>query len=148
MPRQPRSILPAEGIYHVTARGVDRCAIVRDDEDRASFVRDLLLVAWRFRWIGHAYCLMDNHYHAIVETSLERLSRGMHRLNGVYAQQFNERHGRVGHLFQGRFDSKVIRDDTHLASACDYTWNNPVRIGRCDDAAQWRWSGRFPAGNR
>jgi hypothetical protein len=70
---------------------------------------------------------MDNHYYAIVETALERLSAGCPRLNGLHAQHFNERHGRVGHLFQGRFDARVLRDDEHLARACAYVWNNPVR---------------------
>ena len=142
MARLPRSALPAEGIYHVTARGVDRCAICRDDEDRDGFVRLLRRVARRWRWIVHAYCLMDNHYHVIVETTREHLSAGFHRLNGTHAQRFNERHGRAGHLFQGRFDTRVLRDEKHLAAAVAYTWSNPVRARLCDAAQQWPWAGR------
>jgi putative transposase len=135
--------LPPYGIYHVTSRGVDRCAIYRDDEDRADFMRLLRDVASRWHWIGHAYCLMGNHYHAIVETHLERLSAGLHRLNGSHAQRFNERHGRGGHLFQGRFHARVLRDDEHLADVCHYTWNNPVRAGLCETGHEWPWSGRL-----
>ena len=86
---------------------------------------------------------MDNHYHVIVETSRERLSSGFHRVNGVHAQRFNDRHGRVGHLFQERFHARVLRDDEHLEAACAYTWNNPVRARLCGDASQWPWNGRF-----
>ena len=143
MARQPRSVLPAHGIYHVTARGVNRCAIFADDDDRAAFVRLLRSVGARWGWVGHAYCLMGNHYHVIVETALERLSAGCHRLNGTHAQRFNERHGRVGHLFQSRFHARVLRDDEHLARACAYLWNNPVRASLCGIADDWPWSGRF-----
>jgi len=143
MARLPRSALPPQGVYHVTARGVDRCAIYRDDDDRAAFVALLGLVARRRKWVVHVYCLMGNHYHLIVETTLERLSAGLHRLNGTHAQQFNERYGRVGHLFQGRFDSRVIRDDEHLAGAIEYTRNNPVRARLVETADQWPWSGRI-----
>jgi REP element-mobilizing transposase RayT len=143
MARLPRSALPAHGIYHVTARGVDRCAIVRDDLDRTRFVALLRAVAAREGLVVHAYCLMNNHFHAIVESSLEQLSRALQRVNGVYAQRFNRRHARTGHLFQERFHSKLVRDEAHLADACAYTWDNPVRAGLCDAAAQWPWNGRI-----
>jgi len=80
MARMPRSALPERGIYHVTARGVDRCAIVRDDVDRAGFVGLLRSAARRERIAVHAFCLMDNHFHAIFEGSLGQLSRVLHRL--------------------------------------------------------------------
>jgi putative transposase len=142
MARLPRSALSESGIYHVTARGVDGCAIVRDDVDRHMFVKLLRANARRERLVIHAYCLMDNHFHAVVETTLDRLSRSLQRLNGTHAQRFNRRHGRIGHLFQSRFHARVIRDDEHLADACAYTWNNPVRAGLCDTARQWPWNGR------
>ena len=84
----------------------------------------------------------EKNGHAIVESSLGQLSRALHRLNGIHAQRFNERHARTGHLFESRFHAKVIRDDAHLAAACLYTWANPVRAGLCDAAEQWPWSGR------
>lgn len=84
---------------------------------------------------------MGNHYHLVIETELASLSAGLHRLNGIYAQAFNERHNRVGHLFQGRFDSREIGDDEYLGNAVDYVWNNPVRTGACLEAHHWPWSG-------
>lgn len=143
MPRLPRAALPVSGIYHVTSRGVDRCAIFLDDDDRKAFVESIRTTGKRLRWKCHAYCLMGNHYHLIVETSLDRLSAGFHRVNGIYAQRFNKRHDRVGHLFQDRFHARVLRDDEHLGHACEYVWNNPVRVGLCDEAHEWPWGGRF-----
>ena len=86
---------------------------------------------------------MGNHYHALIEASRDSLSAGLHRLNGTHAQRFNKRHGRVGHLFQDRFHARVLRDDEHLAHACEYVWNNPVRAEICLEAHDWPWSGYF-----
>ena len=83
---------------------------------------------------------MPNHYHLVVETKHERLSRGMQRLNGLYAQHFNGRHNLVGHLFQGRFKAYVIDEDDHLSNAITYVMYNPVRAGLCEHAADWPWS--------
>jgi putative transposase len=140
MPRLPRYLLPVEGVYHVTARGVARCAISHDD-DRRFFLALLARAVRRADWTCHAFCLMPNHYHVVVETVLERLSRGLHRLNGDYAQAFNQRHGRSGHLFGDRFAAFAIRDDEHLRQACEYVLQNPVRAGLCERAADWRWGG-------
>ena len=90
-------------LYHVTSRGNDRKAIFRDDRDRELFLKTLAQVVERFHWICHAYCLMNNHYHLVIETPDGNLSMGMRHLNGVYTQNFNKKHGRVGHVFQGRF---------------------------------------------
>src|SRR6266508_439927 len=102
MARQARSVLPAYGVYHVTTRGVARQEIIRDNYDRdfwASLARSTIR---RYSWDCIAWILLDNHFHLLVETWLERLSNGMQRLNGRYAQAFNERHGRDGHLFGDR----------------------------------------------
>jgi REP element-mobilizing transposase RayT len=141
MARLPRSALPPAGVYHVTSRGVDGCAIVLDDDDRLAFVRRLTEVCRRFVWRCHVFCLMDTHYHVLVETTVGALSAGCHRLNGLHAQAFNERHRRTGHLFGDRFHARVVRDDLHLAAAVLYIRDNPVRAGACDDARDWRWSG-------
>jgi putative transposase len=143
MVRLPRSVLPSYGVFHVTARGVDRCPIYLDDDDHAFFDVILHLDGLRAGWKCHAYCAMPNHFHAIVEAELKRVSWGFHRINGTYAQRFNERYGRVGHLFQSRFHAKVIGDDDHLGNACEYVWSNPVRSGLCAEARDWPWSGRF-----
>jgi len=141
MARLPRNALPPEGIYHVTGRGVDGCAIVLDDDDRSRFVRLLRDVCRRFGWRCHAFCLMDTHYHVLAETALGALSVGCHRLNGLHAQRFNERHGRAGHLFGDRFHARALASDAHLLAASLYIRNNPVRAGICDLADDWRWSG-------
>jgi putative transposase len=137
--RVPRNELP-DGIFHVTTRGVDGLWIYRDAEDRRTFLDLLGSVVRHRRWYVHALCLMGNHYHVIVESTRDRLSLGMHRLNGVYALRFNKRHGRTGHLFGDRFSSHVIDSDEYLANACLYVVNNPVRAGVCAHARDWPWS--------
>ncbi len=89
-------------VYHVTSRGNVRDNIFFNDEDREMLLDVLVFVVDRFRWKCHAYCLMSNHYHLMIETPHANLSRGMRQLNGVYTQRFNRSHGHVGHLFQGR----------------------------------------------
>ncbi len=79
-------------LYHVTSRGNERKPIFKDNADRASFLSVLSQVNERFHWLCHAYCLMDNHYHLVIETPDGNLSKGMRQLNGVYTQAFNRRH--------------------------------------------------------
>jgi len=138
MARRLRSDLP-DGFFHVTARGVDGTAIVRDDEDRHGFLELLADAAGHYRWRCHAFCLMDNHYHVVLEATQEDLSNGMHRMNGVHAQRFNLRHGRRGHLFGDRFASWVIATEDHLFAACRYVLENPVRAGLCERPQDWPW---------
>jgi putative transposase len=137
-----RSDLPSPAVYHVTARGVNRCAIYADDDDLRFFTGLFRQTMLREGLDCHAFCLMPNHFHAIVEGAIESISRAVQRVNGVHAQRFNERHARSGHLFQGRFSSRVLRDDEHFAAACAYVWDNPVRAGLCAEAHLWPWGGR------
>lgn len=95
-------------LYHLTARGDGRKDIYLDDEDREQFLALLGAVYDRFNWVCFAYCLMSNHYHLVMETNL---SRGMRQLNGVYAQRFNARHARVGHMVQGRYKAILVERD-------------------------------------
>ncbi|MDQ3992544.1 MAG: transposase [Actinomycetota bacterium] len=142
MARLPRYLLPPEGVYHVTTRGVDGVAVYRDARDRLSFLELLADVVRRYQWDCYALCLMTTHYHLVVETTLARLSAGHQRLNGVYAQDhFNRRHARRGHLWGDRFWSEVVDSDEHLRAACAYVIANPVRAGLCAHPADWRWSG-------
>jgi REP-associated tyrosine transposase len=141
MPRLPRCQLPERAIFHVTSRGVDRAAISRDDDDRRLFLALLARVTRRTDWDCHAFCLMPNHHHLIVETHQDLLSVGLRYLNGRYAQAFNQRHGRTGHLFGDRFAAFVITDDEYLRAATEYVLQNPVRAGLCPRADDWRWSG-------
>jgi REP element-mobilizing transposase RayT len=140
MPRRPRNLLE-DGFFHVTARGVAGGALFVDETDRFDFVAQLRMTATGFLWVCHAYCLMTTHYHLLLETTQESLSRGMHRLNGLYAQGFNVRHQRKGHVFEERFSAYVIVDDSHLAAAKQYILDNPVRAGLCEYADDWPWSG-------
>ena len=99
-------------VYHVNSRGNARHKIYRDEEDREFFLATLAWVVERFGWFCHAYCLMDNHYHLLIETPEANLSRGMRQLNGVYTQRFNRKHRKVGHLFQGRYKMILVERDS------------------------------------
>ncbi|MFN2470411.1 MAG: transposase [Gaiellaceae bacterium] len=140
MARLLRSHLP-DGFFHVTARGVDGTLIVRTREDGLAFLRLLRSVVERFDWTLYAFCVMPNHYHLVLQTTREHLSRGCHRLNGIYAQAFNQRHERRGHLFGDRFWSGLIESDTHAFAASRYVVYNPVRAGLCTEAEDWPLTG-------
>jgi REP element-mobilizing transposase RayT len=140
MPRICRSELP-DGVFHVTTRGVFRLLVFNDDADRRLFLELLVLVVSRYGWECHAFCLMGTHYHVVVETTTDRLSAGMQYLNGTYAQLFNRRHDRDGHVFAARFASWVIRDDEHYERTLEYVLANPIRAGLVDDWTKWPWSG-------
>lgn len=127
-------------IYHVFARGNRREAIYLDDADRERFLELLGSVCDRFDWVVHAYCLMSNHYHLLLETRDANLSRGMRQLNGVHTQQFNRRHGRVGHLFQGRYGAILVQRGTYLLELTRYVVLNPVRARIAQTAGDWPWS--------
>jgi REP element-mobilizing transposase RayT len=131
-------LLP-DGVFHITSRGVARATIFRDSGDYVALRAQLRDVIRRFGWNVYAYCFMPNHYHLIVATDREHLSAGMHRLNGLYAQRFNRRHDRVGHVFQNRFAAYVIESDEHLFNAIRYLGENPVRAGLCEQRADWPW---------
>src|SRR5919204_381521 len=113
MARRRRRDLP-DGFFHVGARGAGQIRIYRDDDDRRFFLALLGYVVRRFGWTCHAFCLMGNHYHLVVETTCEQLSDGMRWLNGVYAQSFDGKYSRWGHLFGERFFSRSIDDEAHL----------------------------------
>ena len=138
--RLPRYVFP-DGTYHVGTRGVDGTPIFRSDDDRRFFLRLFADVVQRHDWLVHVFCLMTNHYHLVVEALRDELSAGCHRLNGVYAQTFNRRYRRKGHLFGDRFWSGLIEDDEELQDTCAYVLANPVRAGLCEQPADWPWSG-------
>jgi len=127
-------------VYHITSRGNALQDIYVDDADREAFLDVLTRVVERFHWLCHAYCLMGNHYHLLVETLEPTLSRGMRQLNGVYTQRFNRRHGRAGHLFGGRFKAILVEREAYLLELCRYVVLNPVRAGLVRAAKDWPWS--------
>ncbi len=124
----------------MTCRGNERREVFRDDSDRERFLGVLGRTVSLFRFRLHAYVLMGNHYHLLVETPEPTLSRGMRQLNGVYTQAFNRAHRRVGHLFQGRFKAILVEKEAHLLELCRYVVLNPVRAGIVRTARGWPWS--------
>ncbi len=127
-------------VYHVTSRGNARGDIFLDEGDRAAFLSILANTAERYNWLCHAYCLMGNHYHLLLETPDPSLSLGMRQLNGVYTQAFNRNHHRVGHVFQGRYKAIVVEKDSHLLQLCRYVVLNPVAAKMVVQPEQWGWS--------
>ena len=119
MSRPLRLQIPG-GIYHVTARGNARRPIFEDDDDCARFLIVLASTVARYRVLCHAYCLMGNHYHLLVQTPEPNLSLAMRQLNGVYTQRFNRRYGRCGHVLQGRFGAQLVDGDAYLREVCRY----------------------------
>ncbi len=127
-------------VWYVTGRGNERRDVFRDDADRELFLSILGQTAALFRWRIHAWVLMRNHYHLLVETPEPTLSRGMRQLGGLYTQAFNRRHRRAGHLFRGRFKSILVGKESHLLELARYLVLNPVRAGAATSARAWRWS--------
>ncbi len=127
-------------VYHVTSRGNARQDIVADDRDRSQWLSLLAHVVDRYGWLCHAYCLMDNHYHLVIETPKPNLSIGMRQLNGRYTQAYNRRHEQVGHVFQGRFTAILVEKDAHLLELCRYVVLNPVRAKIVSHPRLWVWS--------
>ncbi len=139
MPRRAREDA-AGTIHHVTTRGNNRTAIVRDDADRMAFLRRLRLTVERFELVLHAYCLMDNHVHLVLQRPSGTLGEPVRFLCGGYAHSFNRRHGRTGHLFEGPFDSRPIASESYLLTAVAYDVLNPVRAGICAHPVEYAWS--------
>ncbi len=158
MPRQVRRLSRSK-IYHVMIRGNEKINIFLDDEDRLKFLsiltrlaghsssesssrRECLLSGKKEEkkiWI-YAYCLMDNHVHLLINEGEDEISRVMKRINTSYAYYFNNKYGRVGHLFQDRFKSEAIEEDNYLLAAARYIHNNPVKAGISKQAGEYRWS--------
>lgn len=128
------------GLYHITSRGDRREDIFIDDADRRQWLTLLGEVCARYNWFCHAYCLMDNHFHIVVETVDSNLSAGMRQLNGVYTQWHNRTHDRVGHVFQGRFKAVMVQREGYLLELARYVVLNPVRAGMCNQPDDWPWS--------
>ncbi|HFD31362.1 MAG TPA: transposase [Gammaproteobacteria bacterium] len=127
-------------LYHVTSRGDRQEDIYLVDEDREAYLDVLNSVCERFNWVVHAYCLMSNHYHLLIETPDSNLSQGMRQLNGVYTQRFNRRHKRVGHVYQGRYKAILVQKENYLLELARYIVLNPVRAEMVRSAKDWPWS--------
>jgi putative transposase len=141
--RPLRVVFPG-ALYHLTSRGNNRGRVFLADADYGAFLAILERVVDRFGWICHSYCLLGNHYHLLVETPHPNLPLGMRQLNGVFAQQYNRCHGRVGHVFQARYKSALVERDPYLLNVVRYIAWNPVRARLCREPAHWQWSS-YPA---
>lgn len=124
----------------MTSRGNERRSVFWNDSDRKAFLDLLTQVNSRYHWLCHAYCLMDNHYHLVIETPDGNLSKGMRNLNGIYTQRFNKKYRRVGHLFQGRYKAILVDKDSYLLEVCRYVVLNPVRAKLVTRPEHWKWS--------
>ena len=139
MPRKLRE--EAQGaVHHVYARGNDRRRIFLDDVDRLGYLRILGETIVRTGWRCLGYCLMNNHVHLLIETPEPNLAVGMRRLHGGYAQLLNARHGRSGHVFQGRYGAVRVKDDSQLWTTVRYIAHNPLEAGLVGTADAWPWN--------
>ncbi|WP_263561852.1 transposase [Paucibacter sp. DJ1R-11] len=111
-----------------------------DDADRARLLTVVAQGLGRFDAVMLSYCLMSNHYHFVMQTRQGKLSLLMRHINGVYSQAYNRRHGKVGHVFQGRFKAILVDEDAYLLEVCRYVELNPVRAGMVAEPGAWPWS--------
>src|SRR5436190_8256332 len=125
---RPLRIVREGAWYHIAARGNERRAIFHDAHDRKRFLLWLQQSVAQYNWIIHAYVLMPNHYHLLVQTPQPNLSYAMQWLQTSYTVWFNRRHNRVGHLFQGRFKSVIVEPQNWSLQLSSYLHLNPVRV--------------------
>ena len=126
--------------YHVTARGNGGQALFTDVDDAQMFLDLLGREIGQQGWLCHSYCLVENHYHLLIETPVPNLGRGMGRLNMRYSQWFGRRHKQQGHLFQGRYKAILFEKERHLLQLARHVVSNPVRLHAVNRVEQWRWS--------
>ena len=139
MPRIAREI-EVDAPHHITLRGNNKQLIFSDHADYWMYIELLNKYSFKYELVLLVYCLMPNHVHFIaIPKNLDSLSRTFHSVNFTYAQYFNYRYGRVGHLWQGRYYSKTLSEN-HLINAARYIEQNPVRAGLCETAWNWEWS--------
>ena len=139
MARPLRLTFPG-AVYHVMSRGHERSPVFSDDKDRERLLRVIGDVAGEHGWLVHGYCVMDNHFHLLVETPRGDLPTGMRSINSRYAQGFNRTHRRRGHLFEGRYKAILVQKDTHLLELLRYVVLNPVRAKMARSPEAWPWS--------
>ena len=126
--------------YHVTSRGNERKAVFKSQRDREKFLAYLESATERYGAAIHAYCLMDNHYHLLIETPLGNLSKIMQHINGAYTMYFNTKRKRSGHLLQGRYEAILVDADEYAKELSRYIHLNPVRANLEPDPDAYEWS--------
>ena len=138
MPRRPRIDLP--GYHHIVNRGVNRANVFSDPDDKEKFLQILCKACRVYGVIVHDYCLMDNHYHILIENSQVNLSFFMRQLNSNYAVYFNKKTKRTGHLWQGRYSSWYIANDDYLYRTIRYIEYNPIEAGTAGGIAEYPYT--------
>lgn len=138
MPRRPRIEMP--GFYHVVNRGVEQRIVYKDDEDFQTFLEMLCTSCRLYDVQLHGYALMSNHYHLLIETQRENLSKFMKHLNASYAIWFNKKYKRSGHLWQGRFKSWYVTDEPYLYTLIGYIENNPLKAKVVRELGEYPYS--------
>jgi putative transposase len=126
--------------YHVTSRGNEKKDVFRSQKDREKFLSYLESATERYGAAVHAYCLMSNHYHLLVETPEGNLSQIMRHINGAYTNYFNTKRQRTGHLFQGRYKAILVEKDAYALELSRYIHLNPVKAGMVEMPGEYRWS--------
>ena len=126
--------------YHVTSRGNEQKDVFKSQKDRERFLSYLESAVLRYGAVIHAYCLMSNHYHLLVETPSGNLSQIMKHINGAYTNYFNVKRKRAGHLFQGRYKAILIEADEYAKELSRYIHLNPVRVGMVSRPEDYQWS--------
>lgn len=139
MPRKARE-KGSSGIYHLMARGINKQNIFIDDFDRQKFLDFILKFNENSDCIIYGYCLMNNHIHLLFHEKEGNISDFMKKVNGSYAQYFNNKYERVGHLFQGRFKSEPVDTDQYLHTVLRYIHQNPLKAGLVDNIELYKWS--------
>ena len=137
---RPLRIQYPGAFYHVTSRGNERKAIFKSNRDRTKFLSYLESASERYDAVIHVYCLMDNHYHLLLETPRSNLSQILHHINGAYTTYFNVKRNRSGHLFQGRYKAILVEKDAYCHELSRYIHLNPVRAGVADRPSEYIWS--------
>ncbi len=139
MARPLRIIYPG-AVYHITSRGNERKAVFKSIRDREKFLEYLESAVEKYQAVIHAYCLMDNHYHLLLETPAGNLPRIMRHINGAYTTYFNVKRDRSGHLFQGRYKAILVEKDEYAKELSRYIHLNPVRAKLVECPEEYKWS--------
>lgn len=130
------------GIYHVICRGINQQRLFEDTEDYDQYLQILKAAKGQANATVFAYCLMGNHLHLLLEQGDEPLGETMKRISVRYAQWFNRKYQRSGHLFQDRYKSEAVEDDAYFSTVLYYIYQNPVKAGLCKKADNYRWGSR------
>lgn len=141
MPRKYR--ITDTGFYHVINRGVERRVVFLEEEDYDSFIEILKFISNTYKITIHAYCLMNNHYHLLLETTQTNISQAIKYLNANYASYFNKKYKRSGHLWQGRFFSNYLFDEEHFWIVAKYIERNPIKANIVTKIEHYKYQSLF-----